>query len=980
MSCNSLPRLIFTAAVYVVGLAGIGVPAASAQVRNRISIPVSSDSHVEVPNSVHPRARLAADLGPAQADTKLEGMTIRFSLTATQEAALDQLLADLQNPSSPRYHQWLTPAQYGAQFGLSSADIAKVTAWLTGQGFTVTGVANSGTFVTFDGTVAQAQAAFGTSIHSLSLNGETHFANITNPSVPNAFASVVGGITGLHNFRLKPRSRASVVKPEFTSSVSSSHFLAPGDLYAIYNVNPLLTASINGTGQKVAVMGMVDINLTDIAAFRAAAGLSVNVPLISTQGPDPGPAQTCTGCFPNTGDLAESSLDVEWAGAMAPAATILFVDGRDVLFNSMTQAIDQNLAPIVTLSYGNCEAAWGSTDLNTLNQLFKQGNAQGQTILAAAADNGAADCDAGTSAIEGLTVDFPASSPYVTGMGGTMFSEGNATGATTYWSSPDTTFTAGTAVPAADVSAKGYIPETGWNEDAAGSSFSAGGGGPSAFFTKPAWQIETGPPGMTTLVTADGSRDVPDISLDAAAGHDQFLYCAQGSCSNGFRDSAGNLTVAGGTSFDSQIFGGMLALIEQKIGARIGNANPVLYALGNKTAYYNNTSTSAFHDITTGNNSDPCTAGTPNCPNGGTIGFNAGTGYDLVTGWGSVDLNNLASDWNLVTPLGVGSLGSGISSTALTASSISVSAGASVTLTATVTGSAGTPTGTVQFLTNSTALGSPVTLVSGVATYTFVTSCSTLGQQNLAAAYSGDATYAGSKGPVLAAGEAGVTGGAGVASNGSVITTPLIVTVSSGTCPDFTITSATPTVSVAAGGTIPPVTITLAPVNSFTGTVVFTAATTTTTGYTPGISFSPASVTITSSTSSPTTTVTLSGIIASLQIPNAPGNSGPGTMLARQGRTSRPAATWYAAGSGVTIASLILLISPRRRRLGGLLLVALSIALIGGATGCGGSSQAVVIPSTNVYAGTYKVTVIGTFTSSTNQVTTHSTTITYLID
>ena len=201
MSCNSLPRLIFTAAVYVVGLAGIGVPAASAQVRNRISIPVSSDSHVEVPNSVHPRARLAADLGLAQADTKLEGMTIRFSLTATQEAALDQLLADLQNPSSPRYHQWLTPAQYGAQFGLSSADIAKVTAWLTGQGFTVTGVANSGTFVTFDGTVAQAQAAFATSIHSLSLNGETHFANITNPSVPNAFASVVGGITGLHNFR-----------------------------------------------------------------------------------------------------------------------------------------------------------------------------------------------------------------------------------------------------------------------------------------------------------------------------------------------------------------------------------------------------------------------------------------------------------------------------------------------------------------------------------------------------------------------------------------------------------------------------------------------------------------------------------------------------------------------------------------------------------------------------------------------------------
>jgi subtilase family serine protease len=966
MRSAPLPRLLFTAAAYVIGLAGLGVPAASAAVQNRITATISEIDQTEIPDSVHPRTRLAVDRGPVPAATRLQGMTIRFSMTAAQQAALDQLLVDLQNPSSPRYHQWLSPAQYGAQFGLSGPDIAKVTAWLTGQGFTVTGVANSGTFVTFDGTAAQAESAFATSIHSLSLNGDIHFANVTSASVPHALAGVVGGITGLHDFRLKPRSRASVVQPQYTSSVSGNHYLAPGDIYTIYDMNPLLSASIDGTGQTIAVTGQVDINLTDVAAFRAASGLSVNAPTVVIEGADPGSAGTCNSC-PSGSDLAEASIDVEWAGAMAPAAKLLFVTGKDILFNSVTQAIDQNLAPIVTLSYGNCEAAWGSTDLNTLNQLFKQGNAQGQTILAASADVGATDCDAGTSAIEGLAVDFPASSPYVTGMGGTMFNEGTGT-------------FFGTTNGATGGSATGYIPETVWNEDATGSSFSASGGGPSAFFTKPAWQKETGPPGMTTLVAEDGSRDVPDLSLDASSGHDQFLYCAQGSCSNGYRDAAGNLTVAGGTSFDSQIFGGMLALIEQKIGSRIGNANPTIYALANQTAYYNNTGTSAFHDITTGNNSNPCTAGTPNCPNGGSLGFNAGVGYDLATGWGTVDLNNLASDWNLVTPLGAGSLGPTPSSTALTASSTSVNAGASVTLTATVTGSTGTPTGTLQFLLNNATLSSPVPLAGGIATYTYVTSCFTLGQKVFSASYSGDATYAGSKGPALASAEAGLTGGAGITANGSAITSPLVVTVTSGSCPDFTITPTTPTVSVGVGGTIPPVTITLTPVNNFTGTVVFTATSTTTTSFIPGLSFSPGSITI-SSPAAATTTLTLSGITANLQFPSTPGRMQPGTMLAGQSpvRTPRTGRTWYAAGSGVTIASLLLLTLPRRRRLGGLLLVALSVAVIGGATGCASSQVGPPATIANMYAGTYSVTVIATYTNSATQVTTHSTTVTYLI-
>ena len=976
MRLTSLPRIFLSSAICFIGLAGILAPVASAAVKNRISSTISDESRTELAQSVHPRVAQASDRGPVASDMKLQGMTLRLTMTVDQQAALDQLLIDLQNPSSPRYQQWLTPDQYAAQFGVSSADMAKVTAWLTSEGFTVTNVSGGDT-VTFDGTAAQAEAAFGTSIHSLDYKGEIHFANMTDVVLPTALAKVVGGVTGLHNFRLKPRSHASVSTPQFTSSISGAHFLAPGDVYTIYNMNSLLNGGINGSGigtganchsvagatcGDIAVVGQVDILTSDVSAFRAASGLSTtNLPVTVHEGGDPG-SPTCqtNNCFPNNSDLAEASLDVEWSGAMAPSASILFVNGPDVMFNALTQAVKQNLAPIISVSYGACEAAWGVTDLNAINQTLMQANAQGQTVLAASGDAGAADCDGGTTAIEGLAVDFPASSPYVTALGGTMFNEGSATGATTYWSTTNGT-TGGSAIS--------YIPETVWNENATGSTFSAAGGGVSAFFTKPAWQVETGAAGMTTLVPADASRDVPDISLNAAAGHDQFLYCVSGSCVNGYRRADTTLATVGGTSVDSQVFGGMLALIEQKIGARIGNANVVLYALGNNPAFFNTTSTSVFHDITTGNNSDPCTGGTPNCPNGGTMGYSAGVGYDLATGWGSVDLTNLANDWKLVTPLGVGSLGTSVSATALTASSTTPVSGASVTLTATVTGSSGTPTGTVQFLVNNLAAPgtSLVPLTNGVATYTFVTSCNTLGQQNMSAVYSGNATYAGSKGPVLA------TNGANQTSNGSYATTPLIVTVTSGSCPDFTITPAQSTVTVAAGGTIPAVTITAAPLNGFTGTVSFTASAQQSTGFIPGLTFSPPSVTI--SSGSATTSLTMTGIVANLQLPNLPGHVDSGTMLARgDSRRTR----WY-AGSGVTIASLLLIMLPRKRRLGGLLAVALAVALVGGVSGCGSSNQAAP-PATNQYAGTYVVTVVATYTSSTQQVTSHNTTITYQIN
>ena len=407
MRGTSLSRLLLSFATLFVGLAGTFSPvpaAAQGRIPNRIDTAVSSSRMVAIPGSIHPRALQSTDLGPLAGDTHLPGMSLHFTPSAAQQAEIDQLLADLQDPASPRYHQWLTPQQYAAQFGLSSSDLAKITAWLSSQGLTVTGVANGGSFVTFDGTVAQVQTAFATSIHSLSLNGETHFANVTSISVPSAFAGVVGNVSGLHDFRLKPRVHTSFVKPQFTSSVSGNPYIAPGDIYTIYDMNPLLSSSsLPGANMTIAVTGQVDISPYDVTTFRAASGLNVNPPTVQLVpsavygGCDPGtPASyniACVGKYPPTSnDLAESSIDVEWSGAMAPYATVLFVTSQDV-FLSMQYAIDTNVAPIVTTSYGNCEAAWGTTDMNMANQFSQQANAQGQTILVAAGDAGATDCD-----------------------------------------------------------------------------------------------------------------------------------------------------------------------------------------------------------------------------------------------------------------------------------------------------------------------------------------------------------------------------------------------------------------------------------------------------------------------------------------------------------------------------------------------------------------------------------------------------------
>ena len=570
---------------------------------------------VQLTGHIHPMVRSAQDVGTLDSSRRLS-LAVVFGRSSSQQAALDQLLKDQQDPKSSKFHKWITPAEYANAFGMSEKSVEEIATWLKSKGAVVREVSPSRNRISFEATTAETETLFDVQIHRYRVNGEFHYSNNTEPVVPEPLSGLVVGIRGLNDFRLKPRSVRNqrrvpaLLNSDFTSSISGNTYLAPDDFSTIYDVKALYNSGIDGTGQRIAVAGQTDIQLTDIEAFRTASGLTKNDPQVVLDGTDPGT---------NLNDMTEADLDLEWSGAVAKGATILYINSTNVL-NSFEYAITQNLAPVLSISYGACESSYSSSDIQTLESLTQQANALGMTIIAPSGDSGAADCDRSTSsASQGLAVDLPASLPYVTGMGGTRFLEGS--NSSQYWNTTNNS---------SNGSALGYIPGEGWNDTAANSQFSASGGGASALFSKPSWQSGSGVP-------SDGHRDVPDLALNASADHDGYLMCTNGGCTNGFRAADNTLTIVGGTSAASPTFAGIVALLNQKTGSSQGNINSTLYGLAAA-------SSSAFHDVTTGNNIVPCTSGTKDCASG-SLGYSAGTGYDQVTGLGSVDAFNLATDW-----------------------------------------------------------------------------------------------------------------------------------------------------------------------------------------------------------------------------------------------------------------------------------------------------------------------------------------------
>jgi uncharacterized protein (TIGR03437 family) len=548
--------------------------------------------------NVHPLAQPRFDQGTIDANFRLSHIKLTFQQTASQRADLDQLLAAQRDPSSPEYNHWLTPEQYGDRFGLNLADLARVRAWLTSAGFTIDYAARGRDWIAFSGTAAQVEAALHTSVHRYAIGGESHFALATEPVIPSELKPFTAGLLGLDDFR--PRSMA---KPGYTSG--SGYSLAPGDLATIYDINPLYQQGLDGSNQKIVIVGQAAVNMTDIQQFRNNYGLgAAKIKLVSDG----------TQAHADPGDLTEADLDLEWAGAIAPNVSLIYVYGADA-DQAAFYAIDQNFAPIVSESFGLCEADTPPTAVSQFEAEAKKANSMGITWIAASGDSGAAGCDyGGTVASRGLAVSFPASVPEVTAVGATEFNEGNGV-------------YSATANGTHGGSALGYIPEMAWNDTnpwfvaETGPMLASTGGGVSTFYAKPSWQAGPGVP-------ADGQRDVPDIALVGSNDHDPYNVI-----------SGGQNQLVGGTSAAAPVFAGMLALLNQHLQkGGVGNINASVYGLALS-------SPSMFHDVINNSNIVPCEDGSPNCVSG-TLGYAAGIGYDLTTGLGSVDTANLVNGWS----------------------------------------------------------------------------------------------------------------------------------------------------------------------------------------------------------------------------------------------------------------------------------------------------------------------------------------------
>jgi len=772
---RTIPTLAMAALIFL--LSGCALALAQAA-PDRVTREINLQSVVSLAGSVNPRTATKYDIGIVSTGTKVNGMTLYFKPSADQKSELDALVKAQQTPGSASYHKWLTPAEYASRFGLSDNDLARVKSWLEQQGFSVDRVSNSRNAISFSGTAGQVESAFQTEIHNYKIDNLTHFANALPISVPTALSSVVQSVRNLDDFRPKPHVRfrtaqSSKVSPSFTSSQSGSHYLTPKDVATVYDINAAYNSGYTGTGQSIAVLGQSKIVVSDIENFQSAAGLTVKDPTLVLV-PSSGTAAV------SSGDEAESDLDIEYSGGIAKGATIYLVyvgnNSNYSVWDSLQYAVDTKIAPIISMSYGACEPDLSSSDYSTLESILEQGASQGQSIVVSSGDSGSTGCysdlttnSTPTSTEEELAVDYPASSAYVTGLGGTEFPSADVSSTnTTYWESAS----GSDAVS----SAKSYIPEQVWNDDSSSAAssdgaqyaISSGGGGTSTLTAKPSWQSGV------TGIPSGSYRLVPDISLDSSADNAGYLYCSSdstatgitGSCSNGFRDSNDkNLTVAGGTSFAAPIFAGMLALINQKENSTgQGLVNSTLYTLAANSATY----ASAFHDITSGGNE--CSVGSSYCSSAGESKYYATTGYDEASGLGSVDLYNLLAAWP-------SSSGSSLDATtaSLSAASSNPSSGASDVITITVAAQSGsvttTPTGTLTVTVDGTTETSSLALSSGSATYTF--SSTTSGSHVITATYSGNSSFASSTGSVtVTIGSSSSGSGSGGSGSSTLTVTP----------------------------------------------------------------------------------------------------------------------------------------------------------------------------------------------------------------
>ena len=723
-----------------------GDEAVSIAVPSRVLTAVDDQKLVKLSGDKSPMARSEFDKGPLDTTRMLQKIVLVLQRSPEQEAALAAFNERQYDAASPDFHHWLHADEFGQLYGPSDADLEAVTSWLHSHGFSIDLVSKGRVSIQFTGTVGQVQNAFHVEMHKYLVKGVEHISNDRDPSIPAALAPVVKGVASLNNFFPKHQShpgnyvrrdlktgkytlvgKPSVVntlnpddttvnkfggknpkggmQPEFGYVDPNTGYqreeLGPYDVATIYNVLPLWNEStpINGKGVKVAIVGLSDVETSDFNTYRSSFGLPAGTLTTLHSGADPG----------LTSSQGENTEDTEMVSATAPGAQVMLVADVDNqttngLITAITYIVDNEIAPILTMSYGECELGLGTSQNSLYNNTFQQAATAGISSFVAAGDSGSAVCTSqdGTPPYAdeyGLAVSGMASTPYVTAVGGTDLQwplVESTHPISTYWNATNDSHGA---------SAKGYMPEMSWNDtctnplllnvfsettneqlcndaingDPGLVEMASGSGGVSACTTpsgdtpascsggyaKPSWQ--TGVSGIPN----DGKRDLPDVAMFAAYGFQEstgipgsaLLICqASDNRENSCDYSDPNQIIYqenGGTSAASPLTAGIMALVIQKTGATQGLANPVFYQLAAKENYSacNSNTVAAgnsciFYDTTSGSNAAVCYTGDTDCVtkvSGDEAGilsaYNAGTGYDRTTGLGSFNVANLVNAW-----------------------------------------------------------------------------------------------------------------------------------------------------------------------------------------------------------------------------------------------------------------------------------------------------------------------------------------------
>ena len=717
----------------------------AAVIPSRVVQRIDETRLVTLPGNVHPMAKSAFDQGLIDAQTRMDRMILVLQRSPEQEKELAAFNERQYDSHSPDFHHWLHAEEFGKRFGPSDSDMNMVVSWLQGHGFAIAEVSKGRTTIQFSGSAAQVQEAFHLELHNYLVRGEQHIANQNDPAIPEALAPVVAGLASLNNFFAKPQTAyGHYVKrdlktgqltklgpahpelrgqsmegglkalqskgegaPQLTYTPSGGSYphedMTPYDFATVYNILPSWNAKVLGSGIPIAISGVSDISAADVTSFRKSFGLSAFSGTFKTivNGTDPG--------ADGGGGQGENTLDVEMAGATAPNAEVILVvskststTGGDML--SDEYIIDNEVAHIMTGSYGNCELSLGKTRNAAYNSLWQQGATEGISIFESSGDQGSAGCSsqdtpAPNADSTGLQVNGLASSPYLTAVGGTDFTWSFVSGGPAkYWNTSN----------GSDLqNAKGYMPEVPWNSTCTNPLvyplfsngytspeqlcngvintnydglivITAGSGGESHCTTggttnanctggwpKPSWQTGLGVP-------ADGHRDLPDVSLFASAWFpDGIVGSAILDCeaSSGSPEKTCDYTnpsyiiyqETGGTSASSPLMAGIMALVQQKTGAAQGLANPTLYSLYAKqvaagtacdSSTVTNSSSCVFNDISSGTNAQVCIAGDSDCvvqTSGDQLGILSGypatKGYDRAIGLGSVNVYNLVNAW-----------------------------------------------------------------------------------------------------------------------------------------------------------------------------------------------------------------------------------------------------------------------------------------------------------------------------------------------